>query len=174
MTKLQRRKKEAAATSRPPQAPSHVVVGDLHQNTNIAFVANNYPPTDYLRSFEEVVPGAADRILKMAESAQAHGQAMQSAELRYSRRGQWFGFGVVAMGMATGGFFAYQDHAAAGAVVASGVLVALAAIFIGGRTAALAAAQARQAAAPGPSEVKDAPSPAADGADEPKKPAQLS
>jgi uncharacterized membrane protein len=59
------------------------------------------PPPSALHSFNEVIPGGADRILKMAESEQAHrhrcdGNALQ-LEIEAVKRGQWLGATVSIM-----------------------------------------------------------------------------
>jgi uncharacterized membrane protein len=53
------------------------------------------PPPIALEQFERVIPGSAERILRMAEQEQAHRILQDSkglaAEIKDSRRGQWFG-----------------------------------------------------------------------------------
>ena len=59
-----------------------------------------------LREYDELLPGAADRILKMAEIQQAHRQSLEKeavgSEIARSKRGMLFGF-LVAMGGITAG-----------------------------------------------------------------------
>jgi uncharacterized membrane protein len=63
------------------------------------------PPPAALEQFERVIPGGAERILRMAEQEQAHriGQENKglTAEIDDSRRGQWLG-GIVAFSAITG------------------------------------------------------------------------
>jgi uncharacterized membrane protein len=63
------------------------------------------PPPAALEQFERVIPGGAERILRMAEQEQAHriGQENKglAAEIDDSRRGQWLG-GIVAFSAITG------------------------------------------------------------------------
>lgn len=56
------------------------------------------PPSPMFREYEDVLPGAADRILGMAEKQAEHRQdweknALRSAQ-RDSMRGQWLGFSI--------------------------------------------------------------------------------
>lgn len=64
------------------------------------------PPPDALRGFDAVIPGSAERILKMAETEQNHRLDMEqrglTAEISDTRRGQFLGalIAVVALGAA--------------------------------------------------------------------------
>jgi uncharacterized membrane protein len=63
------------------------------------------PPPAALEQFERVIPGGAERILRMAEQEQAHRIIQENkglaAEINDSRRGQWFG-GIVAFSAIAG------------------------------------------------------------------------
>lgn len=54
------------------------------------------PPPEALARYEEIQPGAADRILKMAEKQQEHRMALETkaigGQVDQSKRGQIFGF----------------------------------------------------------------------------------
>lgn len=54
------------------------------------------PPPNIMRGYEEILPGAADRILSMAERQSQHRQDMEKkiveAEARDSYHGVWFAF----------------------------------------------------------------------------------
>jgi hypothetical protein len=53
------------------------------------------PPPATLKQFDEVIPGGAERILRMAEAEQAHrhltDMAVLNADSRAISRGQWLG-----------------------------------------------------------------------------------
>ena len=58
------------------------------------------PPPGMLVKYNEAVPGAADRILVMAERQSVHREAIESkvvdAGIQSQTRGSWFGF-IVSM-----------------------------------------------------------------------------
>lgn len=66
------------------------------------------PPPAALERFDQIIPGGADRILKLAEEQQAHRQALEKSEqvalISQDKRGQWLGFAVIlcAIGAAVG------------------------------------------------------------------------
>jgi uncharacterized membrane protein len=82
------------------------------QHVNSTLVAEwqgPLPPPAALEKFDQIVPGSADRILRMAESEQQHRQAYErdglAAAVREARRGQYLGAviclaAVVAAGIA--------------------------------------------------------------------------
>ena len=58
----------------------------------VAVATGPLPPPDQLASYDQVVPGAANRILLMAENEQQNRMAIVSAQIRQSDRGQWLAF----------------------------------------------------------------------------------
>jgi len=52
------------------------------------------PPPQTLQKFDAIVPGSAERIIRMAEQEQAHRHRMEESVVRAHRRGQWMGFCV--------------------------------------------------------------------------------
>lgn len=50
----------------------------------------------HLQMYEEIVPGAADRIIRMAEGSLSHSQQMEeralAADIEDTKAGRWFGF----------------------------------------------------------------------------------
>ncbi|MGH8291473.1 MAG: DUF2335 domain-containing protein [Steroidobacteraceae bacterium] len=53
------------------------------------------PPPAALAQFEQIIPGGAERILRMTEQEHAHRLSQEQeglrADIKDSRRGQWFG-----------------------------------------------------------------------------------
>lgn len=66
------------------------------------------PPPVALEGYERILPGAAERIMQMAERSLIHQQeiskAALAAETRESRTGQWFAFIVALSALTTGAF----------------------------------------------------------------------
>jgi uncharacterized membrane protein len=95
------------------------------------------PPPEYFRGYEEVLPGAADRILRMAEREQEHRimweQEALRAEARNSVLGMKFGFGaliILILGAMGAAFLEMQPLALA---LTGTVLVGVVTSFIQGR-----------------------------------------
>jgi uncharacterized membrane protein len=95
------------------------------------------PPPNILRGYNEVIPGAAERILAMAENQQSHRIQIESAVVQENcksqRRGLIFGF-VITMTVVLGGFFLiYKGKSATGLISVVLALVSLVGIFIYGK-----------------------------------------
>lgn len=90
-----------------------------------------------LRGFEELLPGAADRIFGMAERQEAHRHSLESANLRGNLRsqliGQVFSLLIGLAGMGCGTFLLYSGKSIAGFSAMFAPLTGLAGIFIYGR-----------------------------------------
>ena len=101
------------------------------------------PEPDILRKYDEVLPGSAERILKMAEDQQKHHNDQETRQLdmyltllqadsKRSNRGLWAGFAITLAGLGGGMFLVYAGHDWAGAAIAGLNLVSLAAVFVYG------------------------------------------
>ena len=101
------------------------------------------PKPDILRQYNEILPGAADRILKMAEEQQKHHHNQDRLQLdmyltalrsdsRRSNLGLAAGLLVTLMGLGGGIFLVYAGHDAAGAAIAGLNLLGLAGVFVYG------------------------------------------
>ena len=72
------------------------------QRERLAITAESYsgplPHPDHLRHFEATLPGAADRIIKMAEKQSAHRREMEAltvkSRLKAESRAQWLAAGI--------------------------------------------------------------------------------
>ena len=66
------------------------------------------PPAEQLDKYNQFVPGAGDRIIKMAEEGFKHGREMEKETLKAIRqekqRGQWMAFTMGLVGLA-GAFY---------------------------------------------------------------------
>ncbi len=78
------------------------------------------PAPEQLAKYDEVVPGAADRIIAMAESNQTHRQENESKiineELKFNERGQIYGFAITAGLIAAACYMVRIDSAIFGAL----------------------------------------------------------
>lgn len=95
------------------------------------------PPPAIIEKYDAVLPGAADRILKMAESQSAHRHELERTVIKQnglkSLLGQVFGL-IIAMTVICGGFWMiYLGKSILGLSLVIGSLTALAAVFVIGR-----------------------------------------
>ncbi|MCY4256138.1 MAG: DUF2335 domain-containing protein [Gammaproteobacteria bacterium] len=106
-----------------------------------AIVAEQYagplPHPNHLKQFEAVHPGAADRIIRMAEQQLAHRQEVESrvvrSSLKLEAKGQWFAFGIT-LAIVGGGFYVIsQGYSIGGLVPMIGAIATLAGLFIYGK-----------------------------------------
>ncbi len=95
------------------------------------------PPPSLLAGYEEVAPGSADRIIKMAENEQSHRMNMENkcinAEIGSEKRGQWMGLGVAIAVLGIIALFAILGMTNEAFWALGGTGVALGGLFIYGR-----------------------------------------
>jgi uncharacterized membrane protein len=92
------------------------------------------PPPSIMAEWEKLLPGSADRILKMAEKQTAHRITIEEkvvdGDVRRSDRGLIFGF-IIALVMIIGGLIVIGlGHDVAGAAVITGSLIGVVGLFV--------------------------------------------
>ena len=111
--------------------------------TKVEHFQGPIPPPDTLQRYEDLLPGAAARIVSMAEKEQAHRhnceiQALQQeienhrARNTEIRRGQWFGFLIGLSAILSGSLLAYTGHPWPGSFIGTGGVIGLVAVFVFG------------------------------------------
>ena len=95
------------------------------------------PAPETLRGYDEILPGTAERIIRMAEREQTNAHEAGLLALRETAagnaRGQIFG-GVVALAaLGTAGFLGYLGHSIAAGIVGGTTVVGLVTVFVTGR-----------------------------------------
>lgn len=94
------------------------------------------PPPEILRKFDEVVPGAAERIIKMAEEQSAHRKDLEKrvieSDIARSKWGQVLGFVIAIAGLAASALIAIYGNAIAGSIIGVGTLASLVGVFMYG------------------------------------------
>lgn len=97
--------------------------------------AGPIPPPQVLKGYEDILPGSADRILKMAENQQQHRIDIEkkaiSSQADNSKRGQVFAFIVFILCTIIGIVFAYLGMKTFAGVFLTTTMVTLVALFIG-------------------------------------------
>lgn len=95
------------------------------------------PSPDDFKRYDAVVPGAADRIVKMAENQQAHRMTIEMhaviEQLKQSGRGQMFGLVIALVMIAASTWMVVTGHDVAGGCLGGTTLVALVTVFVTGR-----------------------------------------
>ena len=84
-----------------------------------------------------MLPGAAERIMRMAEKEQASARDVEGIAVRAAtadnKRGQIFGFLVAIAAFGTASWLGSLGHETAAAIVGGGTVVALVTVFVTGR-----------------------------------------
>jgi uncharacterized membrane protein len=92
------------------------------------------PPPAALEQFERASPGAADRILKMAEREEEHRQSLErtmtTSEVKARDRGQFLGFAIAAITLLGGIWLVYEGKDWPGLVAILTPLVGLVGLFV--------------------------------------------
>ncbi|MCK9582157.1 MAG: DUF2335 domain-containing protein [Endomicrobiales bacterium] len=94
------------------------------------------PPPAMLERYNQIVPGAAERILKMAESQSAHRQNLEKTVIKFDTRNSTLGV-ICALLIALGGLFLAfyairMNHVKAGVIISTIDIVGLVSTFIYG------------------------------------------
>ena len=110
--------------------PGEVV---LHQSQSFS---GPLPSPDALAKYEQVVRGAAERIIAMAEQQASHRQDLESKVIRSdisnSRLGLWFGLIIGLAGIFSGTFLVYMGYAVSGTLLGGATIVSLVGVFVYG------------------------------------------
>lgn len=95
------------------------------------------PPPQVLAGYDDVVAGAAERILAMAEKEQLHRHEMDSTallgEINNDKRGQRFGLGIAVLFGVIALVLGLSGKQWLGGIIATVDLVALVMVFVLGR-----------------------------------------
>lgn len=112
--------------------------GVVVQQHSMQSFSGPLPHPDVLRKFEEVVPGAAERIIKMAEEQSAHRKDLEqkviSSDIARSKWGQILGFVIAISGLIVSAVISIYGNAIAGGIIGVGTLASLVGVFMYGST----------------------------------------
>ncbi len=114
------------------KTPNSVVTREV----SAALYSGPIPDPIYLEKYEHICPGAADRIIKMAEKQAEHRQMLESMALKSNTRNSAFGvvFAFI-LGVITilcGATLAYFGRELSGTLLGSAGLIGLVGVFIYG------------------------------------------
>lgn len=92
------------------------------------------PPPDDLAKYDQIVPGAAERILQMAEKEQANRHSKDDKKLdrdiRIMMRGQWMGFFLALFFGTASVLFAFNGFEKLAALCSTPLIVWVCSIFV--------------------------------------------
>lgn len=95
------------------------------------------PHPEHFKKYNQIVPGSANRLLKMVEDDLAHIHSMQrqqsNTETAATILGLISGFAIAVIALVGSGYLIMQNHDVAGAVLGGGSLASLVSIFVIGR-----------------------------------------
>lgn len=99
------------------------------------FHSGPLPAPEDLAHYDEICPGAANRIIAMAESNMGHRQSMEKtmiqSEYGLRTRGQWLAITALFAMLAVIAFTFWLGQPIAGAVLGSATLIAVTGMFLG-------------------------------------------
>lgn len=94
------------------------------------------PHPEILKKFDDVVPGAAERIIKMAEEQSAHRKDLErkviESDIARSRWGQILGFFIAIIGLSVSAIVSIYGSPFAGGIIGVGTLASLVGVFMYG------------------------------------------
>lgn len=100
----------------------------------IVMTSGPIPPPEVLAGYEQILPGAADRLLSMAENQSQHRQELESvglqAAIRHERQGMWIAALLAVFFGILGGSLLFMDKDIVGLAILVPELVGLLALFI--------------------------------------------
>lgn len=91
----------------------------------------------HLAAYEQILPGSAERIMRMAEKAQDHNVAMEQkvvdAEIADTRRGMLFGFVALLILLALATMFGLKEQPVMAGLFLTATLLSAVPVFVNGR-----------------------------------------
>jgi uncharacterized membrane protein len=107
----------------------------VRQEVAVSF-SGPLPPPEALKRYDEIVPGAAERIIKMAEQQAEHRRSLEQqvikSEIKNSKLGIYFGFTIGIVGIIGAIVVAILGKQKFGGVIGLASLASLVGVFIYG------------------------------------------
>lgn len=134
-SKKRRSRGKGLAPSKPASPPVPATVTQVQIEHERSF-SGPLPPPDFLRQYDAVVPGLADRIVRMAEKQETHRHGLEkqvvAAEIKRAYLGMASGLLVALFGLTIGGILLYHEKVVVGSIFAGGTLVSIVGVFVYG------------------------------------------
>jgi uncharacterized membrane protein len=130
-------------------AAQQAQIGIVQSKTTSQSFSGPLPPPQVLAEYNQTVPGAAERLISMAEDQSKHRIEMESkaldAEIKRANVGLWLGAGICLAFLAVSGVLIFSGHDIAGASLGGASLASIAGIFVIGTSAQRAERKDRMA-----------------------------
>jgi uncharacterized membrane protein len=105
----------------PEKIPSKQQSQQIVQQQSITSYSGPIPPPNILIKYEEIQPGFADRIIKMAEKQGEHRQSLElkviNSDISIRNKGQYFAFILGLISIISGTFLIYSGKNIQGFIV---------------------------------------------------------
>ncbi len=132
-----RRRAESLAKRKGTGIPDRQQVSLIQRQLSVSSFSGPIPPPEILSKYDEICPGAADRLIRMAEKQSAHRQSLESRALdcehKRSMLGMMCGLVVAISGFAVAAWIAWLGHPWIGVLFASIDIVSLVGVFVYGK-----------------------------------------
>ena len=119
-------------------APNPQIMAIMQTAFSASMYAGPLPPAEQLKAYEDVLPGSADRIIRMAEDQAHHRQSIETAAVsggtRRSWWGLWTGFSISVIALGLSALLVLKGHNWEGVFIGGIDIVALAGVFVYGRS----------------------------------------
>jgi uncharacterized membrane protein len=125
----------------PTTGPPQMLVQVGHTLQTVALTTGPIPPPEQLAAYDQIVPGAANRMLTMAETEQRNRTAIVSAQIRQSDRAQWLAFALALCFLGACVCVTLAGWPWVGGILGGSTVVGVVTIFITGQAQQKPAAQ---------------------------------
>lgn len=144
MVKGKRNRAKRNVPAKQPSKKQKKAVATINQKVVAAQFQGPIPPPQILAGYENLLPGAADRIISMAEKETYHRQMMEKKaldseinglkhEASDTRRGQYCGLLIGITAILSGTYTSVNGYPWAGSFIGVGGVIGLVSAFIAGR-----------------------------------------
>jgi uncharacterized membrane protein len=132
MSAKKKRSNKLSPIHKSPQNPAKQQI--IHREQSFT---GPIPPPIALREYDDVLPGAAERILKMTEEQSSHRRELEKQvideNLKQAKRGQRYGLIIGLAAIAVGGACIMSGQWIGGSIIGGGGLTGLVSVFIVGK-----------------------------------------
>jgi uncharacterized membrane protein len=132
----------------PQNQPRNNQTVVVHHEQQVQSFSGPLPHPEILRQFEQVSPGAAERIIKMAEDQSQHRRDLEKkvieSDVARSKMGQVLGFVIAIFGLTVSAIIAIYGNAIAGTILGAGTIASLVGVFMYGTNSRKAEREEKQ------------------------------
>lgn len=120
-----------------PQGQRDIIISRMQQIMVRETFSGPIAHPRHLREYEDIEPGAANRIISMAEKQQDHTIALEAtaikAEIDDRKLGMWLGFGALVLLLGLAAIFGYLDKPVIAGLFLTAAAIGSVTAFIKGR-----------------------------------------